>query len=70
MFFRAAELGTRSDAPSLRFVPRALRTRADGTGARCSGLKRRVVDFKVMLRPLKAVNLIRQKMGAMLARRP
>ena len=26
----------------------------------------RVVDFKVMLRPLKAVNLIHQKMGAML----
>lgn len=26
-----------------------------------------IVDFKVMLRPLKAVNLIHQKMGAMLA---
>ncbi len=26
-----------------------------------------VVDFKVMLRPIKAVNLIHQKMGAMLA---
>lgn len=26
----------------------------------------RIVDFKVMLRPLKAVNLIHQKMGAML----
>jgi len=29
-----------------------------------------IVDFKVMLRPLKAVNLIHQKMGAMLAARP
>jgi SnoaL-like domain len=28
----------------------------------------RVVDFKVMLRPLKAVNLIHQKMAALLAR--
>jgi len=27
----------------------------------------RVVDFKVMLRPLKAVNLVHQKMAAMLA---
>ncbi|MGY4827643.1 nuclear transport factor 2 family protein [Sphaerotilaceae bacterium SBD11-9] len=27
----------------------------------------RIVDFKVMLRPLKAVNLIHQRMGAMLA---
>jgi SnoaL-like domain len=27
----------------------------------------RIVEFKVMLRPLKAVNLIHQKMGAMLA---
>ncbi len=27
----------------------------------------RIVDFKVMLRPLKAVNLIHQKMAAMLA---
>ena len=27
----------------------------------------KIVDFKVMLRPLKAVNLIHQKMGAMLA---
>ena len=26
----------------------------------------RIVDFKVMLRPLKAINLIHQKMGAML----
>jgi hypothetical protein len=26
-----------------------------------------IVDFKVMLRPLKAVNLVHQKMGAMLA---
>ena len=29
----------------------------------------RIVDFKVMLRPLKAVNLIHQKMAAMLAGR-
>lgn len=28
----------------------------------------RIVEFKVMLRPLKAVNLIHQKMGAMLQR--
>lgn len=28
----------------------------------------RIVDFKVMLRPLKAVNLIHQKMGEMLER--
>jgi len=28
-----------------------------------------VVDFKVMLRPLKAVNLIHQKMAAMLEAR-
>ena len=27
----------------------------------------KVTEFKVMLRPLKAVNLIHQKMGAMLA---
>ena len=27
----------------------------------------RIVDFKVMLRPLKAVNLVHQKMGALLA---
>ncbi len=27
----------------------------------------RIVDFKVMLRPLKAINLIHQKMGAMLS---
>ncbi len=27
---------------------------------------RRIVDFKVMLRPLKAINLIHEKMGAML----
>lgn len=26
----------------------------------------RIVDFKVMLRPLKAINLIHQKMAAML----
>jgi hypothetical protein len=29
----------------------------------------RIVDFKVLLRPLKAVNLIHQKMGSQLARR-
>lgn len=29
----------------------------------------RIVDFKVMLRPLKAINLIHQKMGAMLQAR-
>ena len=29
----------------------------------------RIVEFKVMLRPLKAINLIHQKMGEMLARR-
>ncbi len=29
----------------------------------------RIVEFKVMLRPLKAVNLIHQKMGEMLAKR-
>ena len=29
----------------------------------------RIVDFKVMLRPLKAINLIHQKMGAMLQSR-
>jgi hypothetical protein len=29
----------------------------------------RIVDFKVMLRPLKAINLIHQKMGAMLQTR-
>jgi hypothetical protein len=29
----------------------------------------RIVDFKVMLRPLKAMNLIHQKMGAMLQAR-
>ena len=29
-----------------------------------------IVDFKVMLRPLKAVNLIHQKMAAMLAAKP
>lgn len=29
----------------------------------------RIVDFKVMLRPLKAVNLIHQKMAEMLARK-
>jgi hypothetical protein len=28
----------------------------------------RIVDFKVMIRPLKAVNLIHQKMAAMLQR--
>lgn len=28
----------------------------------------RIVEFKVMLRPLKAINLIHQKMGEMLAR--
>ena len=28
----------------------------------------RIVDFKVMLRPLKAVNIVHQKMGEMLAR--
>ena len=28
----------------------------------------RITEFKVMLRPLKAVNLIHQKMGEMLAR--
>jgi len=28
----------------------------------------KIVDFKVMIRPLKAVNLIHQKMGEMLAR--
>lgn len=27
----------------------------------------RIVEFKVMLRPLKAINLIHEKMGAMLA---
>ena len=26
-----------------------------------------IIEFKVMLRPLKAINLIHQKMGAMLA---
>jgi hypothetical protein len=26
----------------------------------------RIVDFKVMLRPLKAINLVHQKMGALL----
>ena len=26
----------------------------------------RITDFKVMIRPLKAINLIHQKMGAML----
>lgn len=30
----------------------------------------RIVDFKVMLRPLKAINLIHQKMGEMLAKGP
>lgn len=30
----------------------------------------RIVDFKVMLRPLKAVNLIHEKMAAMLAQVP
>ena len=30
----------------------------------------RIVDFKVMLRPLKAINLIHQKMAAMLQARP
>ena len=29
----------------------------------------RIVDFKVMLRPLKAINLIHQKMAAMLQAR-
>ena len=29
----------------------------------------RVTDFKVMLRPLKAVNLIHERMAAMLARK-
>ena len=29
-----------------------------------------IVDFKVMVRPLKAVNLLHQKMGEMLARLP
>ncbi|MGB0133016.1 nuclear transport factor 2 family protein [Dokdonella sp.] len=29
----------------------------------------RITEFKVMLRPLKAINLIHQKMGAMLQRR-
>lgn len=29
----------------------------------------RIVDFKVMLRPLKAINLVHQKMGAMLQAR-
>lgn len=28
----------------------------------------RIVDFKVMIRPLKAVNIVHQKMGEMLAR--
>lgn len=30
----------------------------------------RIVDFKVMIRPLKAINLIHQKMAAMLQRPP
>jgi hypothetical protein len=30
----------------------------------------KIVEFKVMLRPLKAVNLIHQKMGAMLEAKP
>lgn len=30
----------------------------------------RIIDFKVLIRPLKAVNLIHQKMAAMLAARP
>jgi len=30
------------------------------------GQRRQVTEFKVMLRPLKAINLIREKMGAML----
>lgn len=30
----------------------------------------RIVDFKVMIRPLKGINLIHQKMGAMLAALP
>ena len=30
----------------------------------------RIVEFKVLIRPLKAINLIHQKMGAMLAARP
>ncbi len=30
----------------------------------------RIVEFKVMLRPLKAINLIHQKMAAMLAGKP
>jgi SnoaL-like domain len=30
----------------------------------------RIVDFKVMIRPLKAINLIHQKMAAMLQARP
>ncbi len=30
----------------------------------------RIVDFKVMLRPLKAVNIVHQKMAAMLAQTP
>ena len=30
----------------------------------------RIVEFKVMLRPLKAVNLIHEKMAAMLQRKP
>ncbi len=30
----------------------------------------RIVEFKVMIRPLKAINLIHQKMGEMLQARP
>jgi hypothetical protein len=30
----------------------------------------RIVDFKVMLRPLKAINLVHQKMAAMLQATP
>lgn len=30
----------------------------------------KIVEFKVMLRPLKAINLIHQKMGAMLQAKP
>jgi hypothetical protein len=30
----------------------------------------KIVEFKVMLRPLKAVNLIHEKMGAMLQAKP
>ena len=52
-------------------VPFALTGRKPLPGTRCPSIIKwneagRVVEFKVMIRPLKAINLIHQRMAAML----